>query len=105
MAGGREYSKHQKKIINRYYEHRDTIALNNLGEIVSELALAESDKARERLWKRVETALAHLRASDARVAKILDERSVEGLARLLNDLHANPNTKRDAGKPRGAGGQ
>jgi len=99
MASGREFSRHQEKIIKRYYEHRDTIALNNLSEIVSEIALAETDKARDRLWKRVETALAHLRANEPRVDKILKERSVEGLARLLNELHANPGTKRDDRRP------
>lgn len=99
MASGRDFSRHQEKIINRYYEHRDTIALNNLAEIVSEIALAETDKARDRLWKRAEKALDHLRANDVRVDKILTERSVEGLARLLNDLHASPNTKKDPRAP------
>ena len=93
MASGREFSRHQEKIVKRYYENRDTIALTNLGEIVTDIALAETDKARDRLWKRVETALAHLRANEPRVDKILAERNVEGLARLLNDLHAKPDTK------------
>jgi hypothetical protein len=104
MASGRDFTQGQKKIINRYYEHRDTIALNNLGEIVSELALAETDKARDRLWKRVETALAHLRANDVRVDKILKDRSLEGLARVLNELHAKPDTARERPKPGGPGG-
>lgn len=85
MAGGREYSRHQKKIIDRYYEHRDTIMAQKLGEIVSELYLAEGKKA-ETLWKRAEKALANLTSKDAKVKKVLDERSVEGLARLAGDL-------------------
>ena len=85
MAGGREYSRSQKKIIDRYYEHRDTIMAQKLGELVSELYLAEGKKA-ETLWKRAEKALANLTAKDTRVKKVLDERSIEGLARLANDL-------------------
>ena len=85
MAGGREYSQTQKKIIDRYYEHRDSIMAQKLGEIVSELYLAEGKKA-ESLWKRAEKALANLSANDARVRKVLDERSLEGLAKLVNDL-------------------
>ena len=85
MAGGREYSRTQKKIIDRYYEHRDSIMAQKLGEIVSELYLAEGKKA-ESLWKRAEKALANLSANDAQVRKVLDERSLEGLAKLVNDL-------------------
>ncbi|GAB4549931.1 MAG: hypothetical protein Tsb0013_11450 [Phycisphaerales bacterium] len=85
MAGGREYSRTQKKIIDRYYEHRDTIMAQKLGEIVSELYLAQGKKA-QTLWTRAEKALANLSANDARVKKILDERSLEGLAKLVNDL-------------------
>ena len=39
MAGGQEYSRYQRKVINRYYEHLDTITAQKLGEIVSEIAL------------------------------------------------------------------
>lgn len=85
MAKGQDHSRYQKGIINRYYEHRDTIMAQKLGEIVSELYLAEGKKA-ETLWKRAEKALANLTAKDTRVKRVLDERSVEGLARLAGDL-------------------
>jgi hypothetical protein len=82
----RDLSSHQRKIVNRYYEHRDTIMVHKLGEIVSELALADDDKARTRLWGRAEKALANMAANEVRVRKILDERDLQGLARLVNDL-------------------
>lgn len=85
MAGGKDYTRYQKGIIDRYYEHRDSIMAQKLGEIVSELYLAEGKKA-ETLWKRAEKALANITAKDARVRKILDERSLEALAKLVNDL-------------------
>ena len=48
-----DYSKHQKKIIERYYDHRDVIMLTKLGEIVTELYLATSDKKRDQLWSTI----------------------------------------------------
>ena len=85
MAGGREYSRYQEKVIKRYYEHRDTIMAQKLGEIVTELYLAEGKK-RDRLWERAEKTLEKLREKDARVRTILEKRDVEGLARLANEV-------------------
>jgi phosphoribosyl-ATP pyrophosphohydrolase len=81
-----DLSRHQRGIVNRYYEHRDTIMVQKLGELVSELALAETDKARDRLWKRVETALANTQAKPEQVARVLASRDVAALARLLETL-------------------
>jgi len=86
MAQGREYSKSQKKIINRYYEHLDTIQLTKLGETVTELYLADSPKKAEKLWKTAATALARIDDGSGRVAKILEEKNIEGLAKLVGEL-------------------
>ena len=43
MAGGREYSAHQRKIIDRYYQHKDSILAHRLGELVGDIALAEGN--------------------------------------------------------------
>ncbi len=85
MAGGREYSRGQKKIIDRYYEHRDSIMAQKLGEIVSELYLAEGKKA-QTLWTRAEKALANLAANNTEVQKVLADRDLGGLARIVNRL-------------------
>lgn len=85
MAGGREYSAHQRKIIDRYYEHRGTIKAHRLGELVGELYLAEGKKA-ETLWKRVEQALAGSGADTREAARVLEKRDLEGLARLVGTL-------------------
>lgn len=87
MAGGREYSNHQRKIIDRYYRNEDTIVAQRLGEIVSDMALAAGEpKALERLWKRAEKALAKTSLNDAKVRTVLANRDIEGLGRLLSDL-------------------
>lgn len=88
MAGGRDYTRHQKGIINRYYEHRDTIASERLSELVSELYLAGTDAQRAKLWKRVETALGTAQADPARAQRVLASRDLKALAALVADIDA-----------------
>jgi len=80
-----DYSPHQRKIINRYYDHKDTIMLTKLADMVSELYLADTDKKREQLWKRVETAMKNLKIPPATSAHIMEKKSPELLAGHLRD--------------------
>jgi hypothetical protein len=86
MAKGQHLSRYQKGIVNRYYEHADTITLTKLQEIVSDLYLATGDKATAKLWKSAETALAKSGAEPARAAKILADKNVVALATLVGEL-------------------
>ncbi len=91
MAGGREYSSAQRKIINRYYDHIDTIVLTRLAEITTDMALAMGDtKKLDRLWKRAEQALAKVKSADGRpdpaIAKVLASRDIEALGKLVSKL-------------------
>lgn len=81
-----DYSKHQKKIINNYYEHRDTAALQSLSEIVSDLYLCESEKKAAGLWSKAETALGKLETNPAQLRTVLESRDVTKLAQLVQDL-------------------
>ncbi|MEM0983308.1 MAG: hypothetical protein AAGI17_05095 [Planctomycetota bacterium] len=91
MPTGRDYTKHQRGIINRYYLHHGTIVLGRLQELVGELYLASGAEA-DKLWTRAEKALAAAKCEpplpDARVQKILDDRDVEGLAKLITEIDA-----------------
>ncbi len=95
MAGGREYSSAQRKIINRYYDHIDTIVLTRLAEITTDMALAMGDsKKLDRLWKRAEQALAKVTTKDgqkdgqkdAAIERILASRDLEALGKLVSKL-------------------
>ncbi|MEX2671418.1 MAG: hypothetical protein WD294_04830 [Phycisphaeraceae bacterium] len=100
MAG--EYSKHQRGIINRYYDNLDTITLQRLSEIVTELYLCTDAKKKEKFWQRVETALEKTSASGAEVRKILAERNVERLAQVVNQLTVGGGkSDKKTGPPRG----
>lgn len=78
-----EHTRHQKRIIDRYYEHRDDIMLAKLGELVSELYLAETDKKRGRLWDRAAAAMRNLKWKPATIEHILAQRRPELLASHL----------------------
>jgi hypothetical protein len=82
----KELTNHQRKIVNRYYEHRDTISATKLQEMVSELYLADSEKKKQQLWKRAAQALATTKLNAAEVQKVIAEQDVEKLARLVAQL-------------------
>jgi hypothetical protein len=95
MAKGDYLSNHQQKIVGRYYQNRDTIFVTKLATIVSDLAITKSDKEVGRLWAKAKEFLSKTTANPARVQKLLAEKNLEELARLVNDLS---NAKGDVSK-------
>ena len=81
----REYSKHQKSIIKGYYENLDTLMLQKLSELVSELYLEQNPKKKDTLWQRVETAMRNLKIKPVLVEHIMSTRDVQVLAKNIND--------------------
>ncbi len=76
----------QKKIIERYYEHHDTIQSDKLSQIVSDLWLAEEGTNTTKLWGKAQIALMRMGVDANRVAKIVGKRDVEGLAELVKEV-------------------
>jgi hypothetical protein len=88
-------SRHQEKIVKRYYENQETIQGTKLGEIVTELWLAEDEKTKTKLWGKAQVALMRLGVDATRVAKVVSDRDAEALATLVQQA--------DAGKAPGMG--
>lgn len=87
MPSGREFSNTQRKIINRYYDNHDTILATRLGEIVTDIALAEDNQKKlDRLWKRAEQALAKTSIKPEIWKKIIESRDHKALAMLIAKL-------------------
>lgn len=86
MAKGQDLTRHQRGIVNRYYEHRDTIMAQKVSEIVSDLYLADSEKKSKTLWERARKALANTHMKPETIAAIVDGRDLEALARAANEL-------------------
>ncbi len=78
-------SPYQQRVIKDYYKNRDAIMLQRLGEMVTDLYLAEG-KARARLWKRIAGALEKLQVPAARVEHIVQSDNPALLADLLKTL-------------------
>lgn len=83
----REYTSHQRKIINRYYENYDSIQAQRLSELVTEVYLAEGKK-QDRLWKQVGEALTKLGLPPARVEHLLQRRDPALLPGVLQELES-----------------
>ena len=87
---GKEYSAYQRDVISRYYENLDTITLNNLQELVSQLYLAESKAKQTQLWERVHKAMLRLKVKPAIIEHIMNKKDVVILAKNLEDWLGGP---------------
>ena len=83
--GKRGYSSYQQGVIKRYYDNLPGQTLTKLGELVTELYLAKTDKKRNQLWERVEKAMAKIQIPKKIAEHILSQRKPEVLAANLED--------------------
>lgn len=84
--GMENFSAHQQKIIKRYYDNQDTILLQRLSELVTDLFLAEGKK-RQQVWKRIATALEKLKVPADRIQHLQGKDDPKLLAKLVQELH------------------
>mgnify|MGYP006910106965 CR=1 FL=1 len=83
MAKGQYLSKHQKGIVNRYYEHADTRVITKLQELVSEIYLATDSKAADKLWKSAKLQLEHTSTPGGKIDQIVQARDIKAFADLV----------------------
>lgn len=86
MAGGQFHSEYQKGIIKRYYENKSDINSQKLGELVSDLYMETNPAKLKRKWDSVKTALLNLKVAPARVEKIVADRNLQALAKLVEEI-------------------
>lgn len=80
------HTPYQQGIIKRFYENRDHIAVQKLGEIVSNLYLEENETKIKRHWA---AAAKHLKAcgiDDKNIKALCDDRDLGALADLLGKV-------------------
>ena len=65
--------------------------LQRLGELVTELYLADTKAKKERLWDRVHKAMVKLKVPPAIVDHIMEKKDVEILAKNLQDWQGGKN--------------
>jgi hypothetical protein len=87
--GKTEHSRYQKNVIDNYYKNLDSIMLDKLSELVSELYLADTKAKQDRLWGRVQKAMSNLKIKNSIIEHILQKRDVQVLAKNLTDWQRN----------------
>ncbi len=75
-------SSYQQRVIRDYYKNQDSILVQRLGELVTDLYLAEG-KTKVRLWKRVTTTLEKLKVKPDQIQHIVQSDNPTLLANLL----------------------
>ena len=78
-------SSYQDRIIKRYYQNRDDIMLQRLGELVTDLYLAEG-KSRAKIWERITAALEKLQIPPTRIEHLVGSDNPALVAKLLEEL-------------------
>jgi hypothetical protein len=80
-----EYSEYQKRVFSGYYDNLDTIMLQKLSELVTELYMADTQAKKERLWQRAYKAMLNLKIPPAIIDHIMNKKDVVILAKNLQD--------------------
>jgi hypothetical protein len=80
-----EFSEYQKSVISGYYANLDTIMLEKLSNLISELYLAETEKKQKQLWQKARTAMEKLNIPETIINHITEQQNVEILAKNLQD--------------------
>lgn len=83
--GMEDFSRHQQKIIKRYYENADSIHLQRLSELVGELYLAEGKK-KAKVWQSIATTMQKLGIPQARIDHIVAQAKPELVANVVKEL-------------------
>ncbi|MFH0965924.1 MAG: hypothetical protein V2A58_18145 [Planctomycetota bacterium] len=82
----REYSAYQKTLIKNYYENRDTLVRQRLGEAVSELYLCTNATKAKRLWENARKAMVLAGVKPLTVKTVCDRRDIKWLAEVVKEI-------------------
>ena len=80
-----DFTANQQKIIKRYYDNIDTIALQRLSDLVGELYLSEGKK-KEKAWQSAVRAMEKLEVPQSRIDHLLKQQNAVLLAELVKEM-------------------
>ena len=83
--GMQDYTANQQKIIKRYYENIDQIALQRLAELVGDLYLA-TGKKQAKVWESAVSCMQKLGVPQSRIDHLLAQKKPEMVATLVKEL-------------------
>ncbi|MFM2096805.1 MAG: hypothetical protein RIS70_3929 [Planctomycetota bacterium] len=79
------HTRHQEKIIKRYYDQRSEIAVQRLQELIGDLYLSEGKK-RQQHWKNIALHLESLKVPQPTIDHLRQQDNPELVASLLQKL-------------------
>jgi hypothetical protein len=82
----RQYTKFQQKAIKNFYDNRESISLQRLGELVTDLYLAEG-KSRGTKWKQIAAALERLGVPKTEIDHLIKKDDPKLLAQKVSELN------------------
>ena len=94
MAKRPDLTASQHKIVDRFYQHRETIHATKLGELVSEIAVQTDAKKLDRLWKSAGDYLAKCGVEPAVTAAVISARNIKMLGELASAIMSGKPTPR-----------
>jgi hypothetical protein len=80
-----DYTRHQQRIIKRYYNNQGAIQHQRLAELVTELYLAEGKK-RQRAWASAAAAMQKLGVPKSRIDHLVAQDNPALVAELVKEL-------------------
>lgn len=83
----REYSRYQQKVIQRYYDNRESVDNQRLSELVADLYLAEGKK-KAKLWEQAAEIMKRLGVPEARLAHVVKSGDPTLVANVVQDIQS-----------------
>jgi hypothetical protein len=80
-----DFTPYQQKIIKRYYDNLEPMALQRLAELVGELYLSQGKK-RQRVWSNLESSMQKLGVPQARIDQLKSKDDPALVAELVKEL-------------------
>ena len=80
-----ERSKYQQNIIKNYYENRESIALQRVQELITELYLSEGKK-RDKHWENIAKHLEHLGVKPEQIDHLVAKDDPALVAQVIQKL-------------------
>lgn len=94
----RDFSRYQKKVIQRYYENRPALDEQRLAELASELYLA-SDKKKPKLWESAKELMERLGTPASRVEHVLKTADPAQVAEVVKNVQSGKIRPKPEKKP------
>ena len=98
---GQDFSKYQKKVIQRYYDNRPALDEQRLAELATELYLA-NDKKKPKLWESTKELMERLGTPPSRVEHVMKTADPAQVAEVVKDIQSGqirPKVEKKIEKP------